>query len=155
MLTKIAAPLPELPDTRPPAGEPWDSMLRVQSRPVAQVERSDIPTDPGVYLWRWHGRLAYVGTASSLRTRIWGRHLGGGFSLGSSSLRRDVAEFLLGIPTTETIKGRWKLTVDERDVVRTWLQSCDIAWRIMPTPEDAAALEDELRRVWRPPLNRV
>lgn len=32
------------------------------------------------------------------------RHLAGGRNLGSSSLRRNVATFLLGIPTTETMR---------------------------------------------------
>jgi hypothetical protein len=130
-------------------------MLLVTSRPVAQLERQDVPVDPGVYLWRWRSRIAYVGTAGNLRQRVWNRHLGGGASLGSSSLRRDVAEFLLGIPTTETIKGRRKLTADEREVVSAWLRSCDIAWRVMPNADAAGDLEDALRDAWWPPLNRA
>jgi hypothetical protein len=133
----------------------WADILALPMRPVGELLRADVPDEPGVYLWRHRGRIAYVGTASSLRNRVWGRHLGGGRSLGSSSLRRDVAEFLLDIPTTQTIKGRRKLDATEIDVVRSWLRGCDIAWKTMPTAEAAGDLEDALRSVWWPPLNRI
>lgn len=146
---------PALPDTRPPGGTIWDEFLALPARSVSALRLADVPTDSGVYLWRHEGRIAYVGKAKSLRKRAWSSHLGGGASLGSSSLRRNVAEFLLGIPTIETIKGRRKLTPDEVDAVRGWLRECEISWQVVPTPDDAADLEDALRAVWWPPLNRV
>lgn len=144
-----------LPDGHPPHDARWDRLLALPTRRAGDLTAHDIPTGPGVYLWQHRGKIAYVGTASNLANRIWRRHLAGGRSLGSSSLRRDVAEHLLGIPTTETLRGRRKLTLDEVARVREWLRACELSWQETSSAAEAGTLEKELRGIWLPPLNRI
>lgn len=83
-----------------PAGDPpttgeWPVIL---AAPVSELARAQMPDNAGVYLWRREGRPVYVGMATSLRGRAWGKHLGAGISLAGSSLRRNVYELLFGDP---------------------------------------------------------
>jgi hypothetical protein len=145
----------ELPESAPPPDHEWDRLLAAPRRVVRSLTSSDIDARPGVYLWRHGGRVAYVGKAKSLRDRIWKRHLGGSRSLGGSSLRRNVCELLLGIPTSETLRGRRKMTPEEVSTIREWLRECEIAWVTTESEASALALEKRLRLTWMPPLNRI
>ena len=100
--------------------------------------------------------VVYVGTATSLRGRLWSKHLGGGMSLAGSSLRRNVCELLYGIPPSITSNpNRQKVTRDQADAIRAWLLGCELAWQTRETPADAGALETRLRTAYMPPLNRM
>ncbi|UIP59539.1 hypothetical protein DSM26151_24500 [Agromyces marinus] len=114
-----------------------------------------MPIEPGVYLWRRDGEVNYVGTATSLRGRVWRKHLGRGVSLGGSSLRRNICELIYGIPTTVTgSKDRQKVTPEQAAAIRAWLDGCTISWTISDSAADALALETVLLGEYRPPLNR-
>ncbi|WP_430648099.1 GIY-YIG nuclease family protein [Agromyces sp. GXS1127] len=133
----------------------WQALLAAPAVNVASLARTGVPIEPGVYLWRRDGEVRYLGTASSLRRRVWGRHLGRGVSLGGSSLRRNVCELLHGIPTTVTGgKNRQKVTPAQAAAIRDWLDGCTIAWTVCSSAADAAALEGRLLDEYRPPLNR-
>lgn len=94
--------------------------------------------------------------ARLLRARVWSKHLGGGRSLASSSLRRNVGELLFGLPPSVTANpGRQLVTADQAAAIRTWLRECDISWLSCETAESAIALERRLRQGWLPPLNRT
>ncbi|MBO3088274.1 GIY-YIG nuclease family protein [Cellulomonas dongxiuzhuiae] len=134
----------------------WGALLGVPTAPVHSLGRDQVPVDPGVYLWCRGDEVVYVGTAANLRTRIWGRHLGGGVSLANSSLRRNVCEVLFGIPPTATGNpARQKVTQEQAAAIRAWLRECDLSWQTLPTPRDASDLEQRLRDEFRPRLNRL
>ena len=84
-----------------------------------------MPDEPGVYLWRHNGQVAYVGMATSLRARAWSKHLGAGVSLSGSSLRRNVCELLFGIPPNVTGRPtKQKVTIEQAAAIRDWLLAC-------------------------------
>jgi len=143
-------------EPQPPNTVEWGALLRESSRPVSSLEAAMVPSQPGVYLWRRDGAAVYVGTATDLRRRLWGKHLSAGLSLASSSLRRNVCQLLFGIPPTATSNpGRLKVTRAQADAIRVWLVGCDLSWQTCETPADAAALERRLRVAFMPPLNRI
>ena len=86
----------------PPTSQEWAALLAAAGIPVRELGRTQLPDEPGVYLWRHKSQAAYVGVATSLRRRAWGNHLGAGVSLSGSSLRRNVCELLFGIPPNNT-----------------------------------------------------
>jgi len=129
----------------PPRDARWKALLAEPSRLVADLVKLDLPSAPGVYLWRHKGRPVYVGQSSNLQRRIWQHHLGRGANLGASSLRRNVAELVLGIPTTATRRGRTRLVPADVDVVSRWLQSCELSWQLAASSTDAVELERALR----------
>lgn len=141
----------------PPATGEWGALLAEEVVLVRDLVRADVPDDPGVYLWRRDGAVVYVGTASSLRGRLWSKHLGRGVSLAGSSLRRNVCELLFGIPprVTGNRPGRVKVTRGQSDAIRGWLSECELSWRSCETPADAEGLEKRLRSTYMPPLNRI
>lgn len=144
----------ESPD--PPSTGEWALLLRKPARPVASLDRMSIPDQPGVYLWRHDDTAVYVGTASSLRARLWGKHLGAGRSLAGSSLRRNVGELLLGVPPAVTSSpNRVKVTRPQAEAIRSWLLSCDLAWQACDTAAQARLLETRLRDAYLPLLNRI
>ena len=131
-------------------------MLRQPAREVRGLERAQVPVQPGVYLWRRGGVVMYVGTASSLRGRLWSKHLGAGLSLAGSSLRRNVCELLFGIPPTVTSNpDREKVTKPQAEAIRAWLLGCDLSWQTCETPAEAGLLETRLRAAYMPSLNRI
>lgn len=144
------------PQLEPPVAGEWASMLREPSRPVRTLERAQVPDLPGVYLWRRSGEVVYVGTASSLRARLWGKHLGAGTSLAGSSLRRNVCDLLFAIPPSVTGNPRReKVAKPQAEAIREWLLSCDLAWQVCATAAEAGALESRLRAAHKPLLNRA
>lgn len=64
----------------PPATGEWSALLAEEVIRVRKLARACVPDEPGVYLWRSDGAVVYVGTASSLRGRLWSKHLGRGVS---------------------------------------------------------------------------
>lgn len=144
------------PKLEPPLAGEWGSLLSEPSHPVRTLERAQVPDLPGVYLWRRSGEVVYVGTASSLRARLWGKHLGAGTSLAGSSLRRNVCELLFAIPPSSTSNPRReKVAKPQAEAIRQWLLSCDLAWQVSETAAHAGALEARLRAAHLPPLNRA
>ena len=143
-------------ERQPPNNIEWGALLREPSRPVSSLEAATVPNQPGVYLWRRDGAAVYVGTATDLRGRLWGKHLSAGLSLASSSLRRNVCQLLFGIPPTATSNpGRLKVTRAQADAIRAWLGGCDLSWQTCETPAAGASLERRLRAAFMPPLNRI
>nr|WP_208739618.1 hypothetical protein [Arthrobacter agilis] len=143
------------PDSAEPSGKDWTRLLAAPRRAASNLTRSDLPNEPGVYLWSRNEVPQYVGTATSLQKRL-STHLGGGVSLAGSSLRRNVCELLFQIPPNVTGNPtRQKVTTGQATAIRGWLLGCDVSWLREHTERDAAALEARLRLVYRPPLNRV
>lgn len=131
-------------------------MLAVATIPVHELESSQVPDNPGVYLWRHEGTVVCVGTTKSLRRRAWNKHLGGGRSLAASSLRRNVCASLFGIPPSVTSNpNREMVTQEQAASIRAWLRECDVWWLVCPTEAEASELERRLRMEWLPPLNRI
>lgn len=142
--------------SHPPATDEWRALLERTARPVSELARSDVPEQPGVYLWRHAGLVQYVGKATSLRSRLWGSHLGRGVILSGSSLRRNVCELLFGIPPTVTAKPNPQpITPAQAAAIAAWLRGCELSWFECETIAAAGNLEDCLRRAWLPPLNRI
>lgn len=134
----------------------WQTLLSAPELHARELTRAHVPEAPGVYLWRLAGEPVYVGTATNLRRRVWGKHMGNGLSLAGSSLRRNVCELVHGIPTPVTSNpDRQKVTRHQADSIRAWLHSCTVAWTVRNSPKDASDLEDRLRDEFMPPLNRM
>lgn len=134
----------------------WQTLMSAPELHARELARAHVPDAPGVYLWRRAGKPVYVGTATNLRRRVWGKHLGNGLSLAGSSLRRNVCELVYGIPPKLTSNpDRQKVTLDQADGIREWLHSCTIAWTVCSSPKDASHLEAQLRDEFMPPLNRM
>jgi hypothetical protein len=113
-----------------------------------------VPNDAGVYAWYRNGERMYVGTAASLRTRLWGNHLGQSQGLTASALRRNVAEHL-GFGEAAAIKRREiTLTSDQLAAVRAWILSCEVAWLTCLCDVDALELETGLKAEYLPPLTK-
>lgn len=143
-------------NTIPPDAGEWQVLLAVPAVRVSDLLRADLPAEPGVYLWCRDGQAVYIGTASSLRGRLWGHHLGVGVSLSGSSLRRNVCELLFGIPPSITGRPtRQKVTPAQAVAIRDWLFECDLSWQPCASARDADHLERRLRAAFLPPLNRV
>lgn len=139
----------------PQSGE-WEALLAAPTTPVEELGRAALPDSPGVYLWRREGRAVYVGTATSLQKRAWGKHLGAGVSLAGSSLRRNVCELLFGIPPNVTGNpNRQKVTNEQAAAIRAWLAECELSWVECESAKDAEQLERRLRAERLPPLNRI
>lgn len=134
----------------------WDSFLAAGRVAASSLTAVTLPESPGVYVWLLEGNPQYVGMATSLRQRVWGKHLAGGMSLAGSSLRRNVCELLFGIPPRLTAKPvKQKVTQAQADSIRAWLLRCDLAWVECVDAREADSLERRLRRESMPPLNRV
>jgi hypothetical protein len=121
---------------------------------MAELAAADLPTAPGVYgLYRGVDRV-YVGKAASLRDRVWKNHSGRGASMGSSALRRNVAEHL-GIASAADIKTRrYRPTEEDARRVREWLKGCDVAWIECADHQAAKDLERDMKAAHKPPLTR-
>ncbi len=143
-------------DDSPPSAGEWADLLAIATTPVRELASSQLPEDPGVYLWRHEGQVVYVGTAKSLRGRAWKRHLGGSRSLAASSLRRNVCELLFEIPPRVTSNpNREMVTQEQATSIREWLRQCEVSWSVCATEKEASDLESRLRTEWLPQLNRV
>lgn len=133
----------------------WHEIQSTLQYQAFKLARDDIPTCPGVYVWRHSNAVAYIGVASNLRNRVWGKHMANGLSLSGSSFRRNVCDLILGIPPTVTGRPvRRKLEREQADIVRTWILDCTVAWIESDSADAARALESRLLRESLPPLNR-
>lgn len=140
----------------PPTSGEWGDLLAIPTTPVSELAPVHLPDTPGVYLWRHENQIAYIGKATSLRRRVWSKHLGAGVSLSGSSLRRNVCECLFGIPPNVTGRPtRQKVTPEQAAEIRDWLVACDLSWQQCALVDDADQLERRLLDEYRPPLNRV
>jgi hypothetical protein len=144
------------PACGPPTAGEWGALLSAPTIPVRELARAQVPDEPGVYLWRKEGQAVYVGMATSLRSRAWGKHLGAGASLAGSSLRRNVCQLLFGIPPNVTGRPtKQKFTIEQAAAIRDWLLACELSWLPCATAHEADHLERRLRAEFLPPLNRV
>jgi len=122
---------------------------------MASLRKDDIPLSRGVYAVYRRDKRMYVGKATCLQARVWKNHSGQGVGMGSSALRRNVAE-QLGIAGAKDIKeGRHRITDEEAKRVRTWLDGCDIAWRECANHAAAKDLETAMKAEHKPPLTKV
>lgn len=131
-------------------------MVELPRRLVPDIEIRSIPEKPGVYAWFSSGGPIYAGKASGsggLRERL-GKHLGVGMDLSRSSLRRNVAEHLLGIPTSVSRQRPSVMTHEQVLATNEWIRALEVAWLELQTPAEAIAFERELLGEWMPPLSR-
>lgn len=132
----------------------WADVEEPPRASAAKLKATDIPEDAGVYAWFRDGTRVYVGTAASLRARVFKDHLGNGKSLKGSALRRNVAEHL-GFATAAALKsGIAKLTDTQHAQVRTWLMGCEVAWMTCDSAAKALGLEKRLKAEHMPTLTK-
>lgn len=123
---------------------------------VLSIDVRSVPTSPGVYAWFRSGEAVYAGKASGaggLRERL-AKHLGVGLDLSRSSLRRNVAEHLLGVPTSVSRQRPSVMTTEQVAIINEWISGLEVAWLEFPTPSEAVAFECKLLREWMPPLSK-
>lgn len=126
---------------------------RVHAR---ELEVQSIPVGPGVYAWLRSSTPIYAGKASGsggLRERL-NKHLGEGLDLSRSSLRRNVAEHLLDIPTSVSRQRPSAMTSDQVSTINGWIRELELTWLEFPTPAQAVAFERELLHEWMPRLSK-
>lgn len=131
-------------------------MLQRPRALVRELEVKSIPDGPGVYAWFRSGEAMYAGKASGsggLRDRL-SKHLGVGRDLSRSSLRRNVAEHLLSVPTSVSRARPSVMTLDQVSTINGWIRELEIAWLEFATPDEAVAFERELLQEWMPPLSK-
>ncbi len=122
---------------------------------MASLQKADIPLSPGVYAVYRRGKRMYVGKAKCLQERVWKNHSGRGLGMGTSALRRNVAEHL-GIAKAKDIKeGHHRITEEQAKRVRKWLDGCEIAWRECADHGAAKDLETAMKAEHKPPLTKV
>jgi excinuclease UvrABC nuclease subunit len=121
---------------------------------MSSLRRKDIPLSPGVYALYRSGKPMYVGKAKKLQDRVWKNHSGRSLGMGTSAMRRNVAE-RLGIATANDIKeGLYRVSAEEAERVRAFLDRCEIPWRECATEAAAAKLETAMKREHMPPLTK-
>ena len=131
-------------------------MLELPRVQACDIGVRSIPEGPGVYAWFRSSDAIYAGKASGrggLRERL-SKHLGVGMDLSRSSLRRNVAEHLLSIPTSVSRQRPSAMTTEQVLLVNAWIQELELSWLDFPTPAEAVAFEHELLREWMPPLSK-
>ena len=82
------------------------------------------------------------------------KHLGVGLDLSRSSLRRNVAEHVLNIPTSVTRRRPSSMTLEQVATINAWIRDLEVTWIELPTNAEAIAFERELLREWMPPLSK-
>ena len=120
---------------------------------MAVLKAADIPHDsPGVYALYRNGQPVYVGVAErqSLRKRLWGSHRGRGVSMTGSALRRNVAADLGIASATAIKKSEYKPTPEDARRVVEWIDGCEVTWIACASPNEAADLERDMKREFRP-----
>lgn len=148
-------------DDEPPSGTglnstAWRDLLSSAWWSVDALEKVDLPDSPGVYAWMRDDQPIYVGMATSVRKRVWSQHLSGGVSLTSSSLRRNICDFLFQISPAETANpNHVNVTPAQAVAIRNWLFECDIVWAESASTDAARAYRDQLRQQHDPILNRA
>jgi hypothetical protein len=132
----------------------WSKMGVRRRRSMSSLKKEDIPLDAGVYALYRSGKRAYVGKAKCLQNRVWKNHSGRGLGMGSSAMRRNVAEHLGIAPAKDIKEGLYRMSAEEAKRVRTWLDRCEIAWRKCATEAAAVKLEKAMKREYSPPLTK-
>lgn len=125
--------------------------------PVAGFDTSLLPPDPGVYAFYREGRPVYVGrsiAAGGLKRRLVTEHLRTDNDLSWSAFRRNVAEFLNVGPAAVTRQRPPRLTPEQVAPVVAWVQECELRWIACTSQAVAAALEEQLKAEWKPPLTK-
>ena len=138
------------------SGPAWSLMVERPRALVRQIETRSIPVGPGVYAWFKSSEPIYAGRAignGGLRERF-GKHLAVGRDLSRSSLRRNVAEDVLGVPTSVSRARPSVMTEEQVSTINEWIRELAVAWLEFPTPAEAAAFERELLQEWMPPLSK-
>ena len=138
------------------SGPAWKRIVELPRVPVPNIEVRSIPGRPGVYAWFRSGAAIYAGKASGrggLRERLC-KHLGGGLDLSRSSLRRNVAEHLLNVPTSASRQRPSVMTSEQVSIINEWISGLEVTWLEFSTPAEAVAFERELLREWMPPLSK-
>jgi hypothetical protein len=123
---------------------------------ASDVELRAVPADPGVYAWFRNESPIYAGKASGkegLRSRL-GNHLATGLDLSRSSLRRNVADHLLGIPTEVTRQRPPRVSPEDVAAINGWIHRLSLCWLVLPTADEAVTFERVLLQEWMPPLSR-
>lgn len=123
---------------------------------VTEIELRAVPDGPGVYAWFKSSEPIYAGKASGgggLRKRI-GMHLGVGPDLSRSSLRRNVAEHVLGVPTSVSRQRPSVMSSEQVSKINEWIRELEVSWLEFPIPAEAVAFERELLREWMPRLSK-
>jgi excinuclease UvrABC nuclease subunit len=133
---------------------PWQQMDARPRISMSELAAAAVPTSAGVYALYREGNRMYVGKAGCLRDRVWRNHSGKGLSMGTSAMRRNVAQHL-DIATANAIKrGEYSVTTADAERVRAWLEGCDIAWVECASEADAVALETAMKNEFLPPLTK-
>jgi hypothetical protein len=139
-------------------GQIWQD-LRQLPRATAvylRANRKAIPREPGVYIWWRNDDPVYAGVAANtggLRPRL-SAHLATKLDLSHSSLRRNAAEMLLGVPTSVT-KARPPVVREEQvRIVNEWIGGLTVAWLVLATADEAASYERGMHSEWMPPLSK-
>lgn len=138
-------------------GPLWTAMNTRQRQPANELSRRDVPQAPGVDAWYHDDEPVYAGRAlgtSGLRGRVWANHLATGADLSRSSFRRNVCEHLAIAPTSTTRIRPSVMKESEVAAVNEWVRSCEFAWTVCGTSDEASRLERELLAEWKPPLSR-
>ncbi len=95
--------------------------------PLAGIDFTTIPENPGVSLLRHKGTWAYIGESDDLRRRI-RQYVGTGQSLTNSPLRKSLCEFLK-FATPEQIKsGQMNNRTRTLERLDAWILECEIGW---------------------------
>jgi hypothetical protein len=137
-------------------GAAWSRITGLPRMRVADIEIKSVPQGPGVYAWFRSEEPIYAGKASGsggLRERL-SKHLGIGLDLSRSSLRRNVAEHVLNIPTSVSRQRPSLVTSQQVLTINEWIRDLEVTWLECPTPTEAVAFERELLREWMPPLSK-
>ena len=100
------------------------------ARPRVSYANADpLPAEPGVYAWFRDGQPVYAGVETGrqgLRGRL-RKYRSQGNDLSRSSLRRNMAEHLLGLPITVSHRRPSQVLTDQVNVVNDWLATCQVA----------------------------
>jgi hypothetical protein len=137
-------------------GPAWTRIREMPRARVPEIEIRSVPDSPGVYAWFKSSEPIYAGKASGgggLRERV-GKHLEFGPDLSRSSLRRNVAEHVLNVPTSVSRQRPSVMTSDQVSQINEWIRELEVTWLEFPTPGEAVAFERELLREWMPPLSK-
>ena len=137
-------------------GPAWARMLELPRVAVSEIEVRSIASGPGVYAWFRSSDPIYAGKASGaggLRGRL-SKHLGVGLDLSRSSLRRNIAEHVLGVPTSVSRQRPSAMSAEQVSAVNGWIRELEVAWLELPTSGEAITFERELLREWMPPLSK-
>ena len=139
-------------------GELWALLRSLPRMPVARcrTDPSLVPFKQGVYVLFREGAPVYSGKAAGkrgLRGRL-RMHLDTSPDLSWSSVRRNYAEATLGIPIELTRMHGYEVKADQVAAVNNFIDTCELAFHVVPSGSAAAAFEKALHSEWQPPLGK-